>query len=190
MSRSPHRLRGDAAEAWRMLLYGEVLRALEASMLAGLTVQDGPTVKLPRSGRWQTGLSALRPALDDDVLGHTALAVAWRWACAQVGANAWPSVALVASKAVDAPFRQATQKPLAVSAGCVIDEAPGEGRMWQLLLDTPATLRVWTEREVDFTEVDRVANIAAAWLDAPFVTQTMRRPEPAGDRAADSFAAR
>jgi len=152
-----------------MLLLGEVLRALDPSMLSDLTVRDSPTVKLPRSGRWQTGLSALRPALDDDVLGHTALAVAWRWACAEVGANAWPSVALIAAKAIDTPLKQAAQQPLASSAGCIIDEAPGAGRAWTLLLDEPATLRVWTAGEVDFTEVDRVASIAAAWLDAPFV---------------------
>lgn len=180
MSRSPHRLRGDAAEAWRTLLFGEVLRALDESMLAGLTVRASSTVKLPRSGRWQTGLSALRPALDDDVLGHTALAVAWRWACAEVGANAWPSLALVAHKAVDAPLCEADQQPLARAAGCVVDEGPGAGRVWRLALDTPAVLRVQTSQPVDFTEVDRVARIAAAWLDRPWHSEGSEAPGSPG----------
>lgn len=164
MSHSPHRLRGDAAEIWRLILFGEVLRALEGSGLEGLTVRASPTVKLPRSGRWQTGLAALRPALDDDVLGHTALAVAWRWACAQMGANAWPSVALVAAKAVDAPVVEAQQAPLALSRDFVIDDAPGEGRQWCLHLSKPSVLRVHAAESVDFSEVDHIADIASAWL--------------------------
>lgn len=164
MSRSPHRLRGDAAEIWRLILFGEVLRALDDAGLQATTVRANVTVKLPRSGRWQTGLAALRPALDDDVLGHTALAVAWRWACAETGANAWPSVALVAAKAVDVPVVEAEQAPLALSPDFVIDDEPGDGRRWRLHLSEPSVLRVHTAESVDFGEVDRVADIASAWL--------------------------
>lgn len=164
MSRSPHRLRGDAAEAWRLLLFGEVLRALEEAGLTQVNVRDAPTVKLPRSGRWQTGLSVLRPALDDDVLGHTALAVAWRWACAELEANAWPSVSLVAHKAVEIPIESRQQDALATGSDLLIDESPGAGRQWVLLLAQPSVLRVRAKADVDYAQVDRVAGIAAAWF--------------------------
>lgn len=164
MSHSPHRLRGDAAEAWRLLLFGEVLRALEDAGLQQVTVRANVSVKLPRSGRWQTGLAAMRPALDDDVLGHTALAVAWRWACAEFDANAWPSVGLVAKKAVDVPVVEAEQAPLAFSPQFVIDETSGDGRQWCLHLSEPSVLRVRGADSVDFSEVDRIADIASAWL--------------------------
>ena len=63
MSKSPHRFRGNAAECWRYLIAGEVMRVLDAP----LVVADVPAVKLPKSGHWEAGLARVRPALDDSL---------------------------------------------------------------------------------------------------------------------------
>lgn len=166
MSRSPHRLRGDAAECWRVVLFGELVRVLDAPV----AVRAGESVRLPRSGRWETGLARIRPALDD-ALGATAFAVAWRWASAERGASAWPSLELVARKAVDHPVTQAEQSALAVVAGTHVTEGPGGVRSWVLSLPEGESV-VSVDAERDWSEVDRIADIVAAWLDAPWSVRT------------------
>lgn len=173
MSRSPHRFRADAAEAWCLLLFGEALRALEDAGEEHFVVRAGESVKLPRSGRWQTGLAVLRPALDDDVLGDTALAVAWRWACADVEANAWPSIGLVARKALRRPPAVAEQRPWAMAEKVMLAQGGGgDGHAWTLELPEPVAFRVEGASGVDFSRVDRVADIAAAWFDVGWARST------------------
>lgn len=162
MSRSPHRHRADAAEAWQRLLFGEIVRARGGIV----TVRDERDLRLPRSGRWESGLARLRPALDD-ALGATALAVSWRWACAELDANAWPGLPLIARKATDAAVHVAPMPELAVfSSGERVFEQGGAVR-WELVLPS-GTASVGVDRAsgVDFGEVDRIAAIAAAWFDA------------------------
>jgi hypothetical protein len=162
MSRSPHRLRADPGEAWQRLLFGEIVRAHGGPV----TVRDERDLRLPRSGRWESGLARLRPALDD-ALGATALAVAWRWACAEAGANAWPGLPLVARKATDAVVRVASIEPLAAfESGEQVTEQGGALR-WELLLPSGvAGVGVDRAGGIDYGDVDRIAEIAAAWLEA------------------------
>lgn len=161
MSKSPHRLRGDPSEAWRVLLFGEVLRTLDAPAI----VRAEPTIKLPRSGRWESGLARLRPALDD-ALGHTALAVAWRWSCAELDANAWPSLGLVARKATDHPVEEQPLDAMARIGDVVVRDGPSGGRMWVLALPGGASVvSVENAGCLDWSEMDRIAAIAAAWFD-------------------------
>lgn len=164
MSKSPHRLRGDPAEAWRTLLFGEILRTLDAPAI----VRAEPTIKLPRTGRWESGLARLRPALDD-ALGATAFAVAWRWACAEVDANAWPSLGLVARKAVDHAIDERPLDVLARVGDVVLRDGQGPGRAWVLAL--PGGVSVVSAENAgyrDWSGVDRIADIAAAWFDVPW----------------------
>ncbi len=166
MSRSPHRHRADVDEVWQLLLFGEIVRAVERP----LVVRDEPSVRLPRSGRWESGLARVRPALDD-ALGSTALAVAWRWACAAQGENAWPGLGLVARKATDRERRlDATLVPWAsFGAGGEVIAQEGE-RTWRLALDHRRIISIGVRglRGVDWCEVDRTADVLAAWLDRPW----------------------
>jgi hypothetical protein len=161
MSRSVHRERGDAAEAWRVLLFGALVRAVDEPVV----VRAGPLIRLPRSGRWETGLARLRPALDD-ALGSTGLAVAWRWACAETGGNAWPSLELVARKATDRDVTAGVLTSMArFEAACEVVEDGGAVR-WELQLPgRVVSVGLSSPREADFRDVDLVANVAAAWLD-------------------------
>ncbi len=167
MSKSPHRLRGDAADCWRAILIGEILRAVGGPA----TVRSGPTIRLPRAGRWQDGLGRIAPALDD-ALGATAFAVAWRWACAEAGANAWPGFELIARKAVDGAVTVGPGTPLAWDLGevgaAVVGTSMVGGRTWRLALAPVVDISVSIPGAADWTEVDRMADITAAWFDAPW----------------------
>lgn len=160
MSRSPHRLLGGPADCWRLVLLGGILRALDADA----EVVPEPIVRLPRTGRWETGLARLRPALDD-ALGATAFAVAWRWARAEADRNAWPGATLVARKAIDGTVHplSAGTGLLARAAGVEVVEGAGE-RVWRL--EGAGALAVRGRIDRDWREVDRIADVAAAWLDA------------------------
>lgn len=161
MSRSPHRFRGDAAECWITVLFGEALRALDRPV----TVPAGGNVKLPKSGHWESGLARIRPSLDD-ALGATAFAVAWRWACAEVNANAWPGLALVAEKAVDSAVYVGEPGVLAQAGDVSIAAGEGAGRRWVAKIDgREVVLRVSTPDAADWASVDRIADVLAAWLD-------------------------
>jgi hypothetical protein len=166
MSRSPHRLRGDAAEGWQALLFGEILREIGGAWL----VREAPAIKLPRSGRWESGLGRITPALDD-ALGATAFAVAWRWACAERQANAWPGWSGIARHALDAPVTEGACEGLALASDgtrlsiAATSQGPG-ARGWRLLLPQPAEIWVSDGGGRDWSEVDRIADVAAAWLDA------------------------
>jgi hypothetical protein len=169
MARSPHRLRGDPAECWERLLFGEILRAADRPV----SVLAEPTILLPKSGRWETGLARLRPALDD-ALGSTALAVAWRWACAETAGHAWPGWPLLARVATDRTVTTHDAGPRAVLLGprpVDVEEAPAPGsRSWTLLLPEGRSVTVGVPIVVEgrWEEVDRIADIAAAWLGAPW----------------------
>ena len=169
MSRSPHRLRGDVAECWRAVLFGEIVRAVGGP----LTVRAEPTIRLPRSGRWESGLGRITPALDD-ALGATAFAVAWRWACAEVGANAWPGWPLIAAKSVDGPIVTGDGVALAWDVGgqgvSITDRPPlSGGRSWRLRLEREVSeIAVRGALDVDWTAVDGIADVLAAWFDRPF----------------------
>ncbi len=166
MSRSPHRLRADADEVWRWLLFGEILRAVDRPVV----VRDEPTIRLPRSGRWESGLARVRPALDD-ALGSTALAVAWRWACAERDELAWPGLGLVAGKATDRPVRlDAGLEAWARFEGGGEVVAKTGARTWRLHLDASRSLDIGVRglTGVDWSPVDRCADALAAWLDLPW----------------------
>jgi hypothetical protein len=122
-------------------------------------VLDQETIRLPRSGRWESGLGRVTPALDD-ALGATAFAVAWRWACAEKEANAWPGLPLIAQKAVDAPIIRHAGPALAISSGVVVRAAAG-ARTWEL---HGSAISVDRADAADWREVDRLADVAAAWL--------------------------
>lgn len=165
MARSPHRYRGDAAEVWSRLLFGELVRAIGEDVV----VRAEPDLKLPRSGRWEEGLARIRPALDDS-LGSTALAVAWRWTCADLAANAWPGLPLIAKKATDARVTAASMSELAVFASGVAIVESGGATCWELHLPSGvSSVGLAKALRTDLGEVDRIADIAAAWLDRPFV---------------------
>jgi hypothetical protein len=173
MSRSLHRLRADEGEVWRLLLFGEVVRAVDRAVV----VRDVPTIRLPRSGRWESGLARVRPALDD-ALGSTALAVAWRWACAECGENAWPGLDLVARKATDRDVRvdAGMGLPARFDGGGEILEEAGTGtgaRSWSLDLDGRQRVSVGVRGvgAVDWSGVDRTADVLAAWLDRPWTVE-------------------
>ena len=166
MSRSLHRHRADVDEVWQWLLFGEIVRAVDRP----LVVRDEPSIRLPRSGRWEAGLARVRPALDD-ALGSTALAVACRWACAAQGENAWPGLGLVANKATDREQRlDVTLVPWAsFSGGGEVIARDGE-RTWRLALDVRRHVSIGVRGvdDVDWSEVDRTADVLAAWLDLPW----------------------
>ena len=165
MARSPHRYRGDAAEVWSRLLFGELVRVMGEDVV----VRDEPDVKLPGSGRWEEGLARIRPALDD-ALGSTALAVALRWSCADLAANAWPGLPLIARKATDARVTGASMSELAVFASGAAIVETGGATSWELRLPSGiSSVGVVSASRTDFGEVDRIADIAAAWLDRPYV---------------------
>ncbi len=138
-----------------------------------MVVRDEPTIRLPRSGRWETGLGCIAPALDD-ALGATAFAVAWRWACAEKEANAWPGLSLIASKAVDEPVTVTETDALATWSGRSVARvvpAPVDagGRSWSLRLpERAAVLSISDGRAADWSEVNRIADIVAAWFDVPW----------------------
>jgi len=149
---------GDAADCWRLILTGEIVRAAGAPA----SVRDEPPIVLGRSGRWQTGLARLGPALDD-ALGATAFAVAWRMACAQHGRRAWPGARMVAETAVG-ELVGACEEGLAC-AGCVrvFDSARSDAdRSWVLGAGEAVVAVIGA---IEWTEIDRTADIAAAWLD-------------------------
>lgn len=161
MSRSPHRHRGDAAETFTRIVFGELVRAARQACV----VRGEAEVRLPRSGCWESGLARVRPALDD-ALGATAFALAWRWACAECAANAWPDLPRIARHATDHRVDVAGIGALACFAdGNAVVESGGQVR-WELedrgrwtgigMVATPA---------FDLGPVDAVADIAAAWLD-------------------------
>jgi hypothetical protein len=166
MSRSPHRHRADEGEVWRLLLFGEIVRAVDRPTV----VRDEPTIRLPRSGRWESGLARVRPALDD-ALGATALAVAWRWASAERDELSWPGHPLVAAKATDRPVRvEAGLEAWArFDGGGEVGDGPGD-RTWTLLLDDRrhVALGVRGVTGIDWSPVDRCADVLAAWLDRPW----------------------
>lgn len=158
---------GDAADCWRLLLLGEILRALDLPV----RVRDEPPRPLRRTGRWESGVGALRPALDD-ALGGTAFALAYRWASAEQGRRAWPGALLVAEKAVDREVSAADLPELALAlrpaAPVRIHAAPGPvgGRTWLLSgARRLAAVSVDDAGAADWAGVDRTADIAAAWLD-------------------------
>lgn len=165
MSKSPHRLRGDASEVFRYLLFGEILRAFELPA----EVRDEPSIRLPMTGRWEQGLARVRPSLDD-ALGATAFAVAWRWASAEHDRNAWPGLVLVARKAVDVeivPARLDVMARMRVGDRVIeVREGPwNEGdRGWRLAPGVGEIL-VRGAEGVAFGEVERIAEIARAWLE-------------------------
>ncbi len=162
MSRSPHRFRADPAEVWKTLLFGEIVRAVDRDV----TVREDRSIRLPRSGHWESGLARIRPALDD-ALGATALAVAWRWACAEFDANAWPGLELVARKATDRAVQSGPMQEMArfAGGGGVIDG--GGSRCWSLWRDGRCIAAVGVDGvEAPPEEIDRTAAILAAWLDA------------------------
>jgi hypothetical protein len=167
MSKSPHRFRGDAAESWRAVLFGEIVRGLDVP----LAVRDEATIKLPNSGHWESGLARLRPALDD-ALGSTAFAVAWRWACVETQANAWPGLPLIARKATDRAVTAEAMAPLATHGHLTIQEGAG-ARAWRLRLPdgSESVVGVSGTSPRDWGEVDRVAHVLAAWLDADWSIQ-------------------
>ena len=155
----PHR-RADPADCWSHLLFGELVRLAQRPVV----VREDRTIRLPRSGRWQQGLARLRPGLDD-ALGSTALAIAWRWACAETEARGWPSLQLIAERATDSGVRAAPMAELArFAGGGRIVDGPGEVT-WEL--GALARLGI-TGLAADWREVDRIAAIAAAWLDQPW----------------------
>lgn len=165
MSRSPHRLRGDPAECWQAILFGEILREFGGPAI----LRDSPTIRLPRSGRWESGLGRVTPALDD-ALGATAFAIAWRWACVELQANAWPGWSQIARHAIGEHVVETSQGALAHDIGKSRKAITGvpEGtapRSWRLLLPTPVAICVSDGRETDWTEVDRLADVVASWLD-------------------------
>ena len=162
MSRSPHRFRADPAEVWKVLLFGEIVRAIDLDV----TVREGPSIRLPRSGHWESGLARIRPALDDS-LGATALAVAWRWACAEQEANAWPSLELVARKATDRFICVEPMEELAryAGGGGVVDV--GGARCWSLWREGRCISSIGVDGiDVSSEAIDRTADVLAAWLDA------------------------
>lgn len=170
MSRSPHRLRADPAEVWTRLLFGELVRAVDRDV----TVRDEPTIRLPRSGRWETGLARVRPALGD-ALGSTALAVAWRWACVDQGALAWPGLNLVARKATGRRVVTAAVDALArfEGGGAVLEGRAAGACSWTLRLADGKEIAVSLTGPAagSLSEVDRLADVAAAWLDATWARE-------------------
>lgn len=163
VSHSPHRYRGDPAECWRSVLFGEILRAIDRPAV----IAPQETIRLPRSGRWESGLGRITPALDD-ALGATAFAVAWRWACAEKEANAWPGLPEIARHALEAPCSVGAVAGLAVIAGSApitITAAKAE-RNW--LLGDIAVIGVSRVDAADWSEVDRIADILSAWFDVPW----------------------
>jgi hypothetical protein len=163
MSRSPHRYRADAAELWSRLLFGELVRAIDREVV----VRDEANLRLPRAGRWETGLARVRPAFDD-ALGSTALAVAWRWACAESDALCWPGLPLIAEKATDRPVRRAfLRDELALFVGGGRIAADGGRCRWLLWRADGLRASIAVEGvSFDPHEVDRAADVAAAWFEA------------------------
>jgi len=164
--KSPRRELGGPPDAWRLVLLGECVRVLDRPV----RVRPESVQRLPNSGHWERGLAQLRPAMDD-VLGATAFAVAWRWGCASIGRNAWPGAALVCEKATD---RLVTVEP-----GLPAFAQSGEFRLFpdvgdrSWILEGVATFGVsGPVARVDWSEVDRVADIVSAWLDVPWSVAT------------------
>ncbi len=157
---SPHGKRAGPEEALFRLVFGEIVRLVDRPIV----VREDATVRLPRAGAWETGLARLRPAFDD-VLGGTALALAYRWSCAQWGRNAWPSWELIACRATDQPVRGEPMARLArFEGGGAILEGRGE-MTWAL--EGGAGLGT-VGIAFDRAPIDRVADIAAAWLGLPW----------------------
>jgi len=172
--RSPYRLRAGPAEVWERLLAGELIRVVDRP----LQVRGEQSFRLPGSGRWEAGLARIRPAFDD-MLGDTALAVAWRWACAERGCNAWPGWPLLAAKATDQPVEVVEELPawaMSPDGALRIDDQPasaGAALRWRLELpEGPVTVVLSGDRQqlrsIDTDRVDRVADMTAAWFDVPW----------------------
>jgi hypothetical protein len=162
--RSPYRLLGGPSDCWRLLLAGEILRAIDADA----EVLPEEVVSLPRTGRWETGLARIRPALDD-ALGSTAFAVAWRWASAEQGRSAWPGLTLVAQKATDRRVSPLWSPGILARADGVELATGGLTRAW--VLEGGARIGVRGGGSVDWREVDRIAAIVAAWLDGALLIE-------------------
>lgn len=104
----------------------------------------------------------------DDVLGDTAFALAYRWATAERGERTWPGALLVAQKATDRTVEAEAMESLAccrVGEWAIAEGAPpSQGRGWTLLSPKPLTIHVDDARLAPWEEVDRIADIASAWL--------------------------
>ena len=174
--RSPYRLRAGPAEVWERLLAGELMRVIDRP----LQVRGEQSIRLPGSGRWEAGLARIRPAFDD-MLGDTALAVAWRWACAERGCNAWPGWPLLAAKATDQAIEVvdglASHAMSTDTVLRIVSDPDGGALAWRLALpEGPATIGLAGDRarlrSIDVDRIDRVADMAAAWLDASWSRST------------------
>jgi hypothetical protein len=161
--KSPYRFRGDAPECWRAILFGEIVRSLDLPV----QVREDPSIRLPQTGRWENGLAQVRPALDD-TLGATAFAVAWRWVTTEKRDHAWPGLPLIAQKATDQSVKIARMEPMAICGGSIqILEGAGE-RTWRATFPfhVRSEISVSGAKDHDWSEVDRVADMLAAWLHA------------------------